>query len=222
MKVIGAGFGRTGTKSLQQALEIIGYDKCYHMVTLFQNTPDIKYWETAAKGGEVNWGELFQGYKSVVDFPGSLYYKELMEIYPDAKVILTVRDSDSWYKSTMATIYSFSPSIFTKLKLLLTSPFVSKSAQLIRIVKMNNATLWQGLFKGKFEDKTYAINVFEKHIEDTKRHVSPDKLLIFEVKDGWKPLCDFLGKPIPDVPFPKVNTSETFHDMTKQFLSISK
>lgn len=222
MEVIGAGFGRTGTKSLQEALEILGYNKCYHMVSLFSNPHEIKHWEDAASGKQVNWNELFMGCKSVVDFPGSLYYKELMEQYPDAKVILTVRSAESWYKSTFSTIYSFNPGRLTKLKLIATAPFVKRSRNLIRIVKMNQQTIWKTLFHGRFEDKSYAINIFNQHIEEVKLHVPADKLLIFEAREGWEPLCKFLGCPVPAASYPGSNSSEDFHKMTKNFLSITQ
>src|SRR5919199_3150253 len=115
LEVIGAGFGRTGTMSLKVALEELGFGPCYHMTEVFANPKHVKFWEAAARGEPVDWEELFRGYRSSVDWPGAAFYEELMERYPDAKVILTVRDPDRWYESALNTIYgrrrtdSFSP-----------------------------------------------------------------------------------------------------------------
>lgn len=170
-------------------------------------------------GREVNWEELFANYNSVVDFPGSLYYKQILEKYPDAKVILTVRDPDSWYDSILSTVYSFKPNLGAKLKLLLTAPFDSRSKNLLRVVKMIKFTLWNQLFQNNFENKSHTIEIFNKHIEDTIKHVPAENLLVFQVKDGWEPLCTFLNKPIPNEPFPRLNLKEDFKSMTKEFVS---
>ena len=125
LKVIGAGYGRTGTKSLKTALEKLGYGKCYHMEELLSTPEHVKYWKDAMEGKPVNWEELFgqYGYQSAVDFPTSLYYKELAAYYPEAKVILSIRDAEKWYKSVYQTIYTFEPEAKVKLKMLLKMPF---------------------------------------------------------------------------------------------------
>lgn len=220
MKVIGAGFGRTGTKSLQEALEILGYNKSYHMVTLFTNPDDIKYWEDAAQERVVDWDSLFNGYEAVVDFPGSLFYKELLKKYPEAKIILTVRDAEKWYESTYSTIYSFSPDLIKKIQLALTAIFSKRARNLLRVVKLNNLTIWKNLFKERFKDRDFAIEIFNSHTEDTIKYVPAHQLLVFKVEDGWEPLCRFLDKPIPNIPFPKANNKEEFKIMTAKFLDI--
>ncbi|MCO5229639.1 MAG: hypothetical protein M9958_00645 [Chitinophagales bacterium] len=220
MKVIGAGFGRTGTKSLQEALEILGYNKSYHMVTLFTNPDDIKYWEDAAQERVVDWDSLFNGYEAVVDFPGSLFYKELLKKYPESKIILTVRDAEKWYESTYSTIYSFSPDLIKKIQLALTAIFSKRARNLLRVVKLNNLTIWKNLFKERFKDRDFAIEIFNSHTEDTIKYVPAHQLLVFKVEDGWEPLCRFLDKPIPNIPFPKANNKEEFKIMTAKFLDI--
>ncbi len=221
MKIIGAGLGRTGTKSLQEALEIIGYGPCYHMVTLFNHPHHIKVWEEAAENKGTDWNRFFNNFQSIVDYPGCFYYKQLMELYPDAKIILTIRDAEEWYKSNLATIYSFSPGLWGKIKLVLTAPFMNKSRNLLRIVKMNRRTIWNGLFQGRFEDEKHAIDTFNRHNQSVIETVPSERLLIFNVKDGWKPLCDFLEIEVPKVSFPKSNSRKDFHEMTRNFLSIS-
>src|SRR3712207_2137652 len=105
IKVIGAGFGRTGTSSLKNALEELGFTKCYHMEELLYHPEDVVFWEAAQQGKKVNWDELFTNYQATVDFPGYRHYQELMQYYPDAKVILSMRSPEKWYESSYNTIY---------------------------------------------------------------------------------------------------------------------
>src|SRR5687768_14884397 len=105
LKVIGAGFGRTGTLSLKTALEELGFGKCYHMVEILRKPGHMKQWTQIMHGSKAEWESLFQGYQSAVDWPVAAYYRELMDVYPEAKVILTMRDPHSWHRSIMTTIY---------------------------------------------------------------------------------------------------------------------
>lgn len=107
LKVIGAGFGRTGTLSLKTALEELGFGRCYHMREVLKNPSHWKRWAEIIGGGKADWETLLQGYQSSTDWPVAAYYRELMAVYPDAKIILTVRDPESWYKSIMGTVYQF-------------------------------------------------------------------------------------------------------------------
>lgn len=218
LKVIGAGYGRTGTKSLKEALEILGFDKCYHMEELFENPQGVGTWEQAEKGRAVDWDSLFKGYQAIVDFPGSIHYKKLMEHYPDAKIILTIRDPERWYNSARKTIYSFDIGIGLKLKLLLTLPFSATSRQVLRIIRLIETTIWKGFFKGRFEDRAYAIQHFNDHIQAVKKTVPPDRLLIFQAKEGWEPLCQFLGAEVPAQPYPSSNKKDGFHQNDREMI----
>jgi hypothetical protein len=211
IKIIGAGFGRTGTKSLQLALQQLGFDKCYHMESLLRNPEQVKYWQSAYKEENVDWDTMFDGYQSIVDFPGSMYYKELFEHYPNAKVILSVRDPEKWYQSALSTIFSFDPGVAVKLKILFKMPFSSTARNLLKVIKLNDKSIWAKFFEGKFKDKDYAINKFNNHIEEVKAIIPSEQLLIFEAKDGWKPLCEFLNVPIPETDYPRTNKGEDFH-----------
>ena len=110
LKVIGAGMGRTGTESLKLALEQLGFGKCYHMYELIKDNSRFPCWLQLEKGEVPDYAVLFDGYQSAVDFPAALYYREFMKQYPDAKVILTVRDAGSWYDSASKTILKGIPS----------------------------------------------------------------------------------------------------------------
>ena len=196
---IGAGFGRTGTNSLKIALEELGFEKCYHMIEVMKNPSHMRQWTNIIEGGHADWEALFKGYQSVVDWPASAYYKELLSSYPNAKVILTVRDPERWYESILSTIYQVNNKFGWALQLI---PVAG------RFFNGINKLVWEGIFHGKLEDKTHAIQIFKQHIEEVKRTVPSERLLIFEARQGWDPLCAFLNVPIPaNRPFPHVNDS---------------
>ena len=215
MKVIGAGFGRTGTKSLQLALERIGYGPCYHMEELFRNPEGVIHWKNAYEEKETDWGTLFTGYESAVDFPVSMYYKELHKYFPDAKIILTLRDSEKWYNSAFNTIFSFDPGIGFKLKLLLKTITSSKARNLLKVLQLNDKSIWGKFFNGKFKDKEATIAKYNNHIEEVKQNIPSDQLLLFSVKDGWEPLCSFLGVQVPEEDFPNTNKGQDFAEWAK-------
>ena len=201
MKVIGAGFGRTGTMSLKVALEELGFGPCYHMSEVFANPDHIEFWEAAIRGEPVDWDRLFHDYQATVDWPAAAFYEELMERYPDAKVILTVRDPERWYESARSTIYNIqnvaSSPLFSLMAL-----FVPRLRDLRRAALMAADLVWKRTFDGRFEEREHAIEVFERWNEAIERRVSAEKLLVYEVKEGWGPLCAFLGVEVPYEPFP--------------------
>jgi hypothetical protein len=205
MKVIGAGFGRTGTTSLKAALEELGFGPCYHMEeVMFRHPEHAAFWKAAWRGELVDWDGVLEGYEATVDWPGCTFYAELMERYPDARVLLSVRDPERWYESARA-IYELtrlssglrvSRVIFGLIAFFLFGRF--------GIGDVRREIVWDGTFDGRFEDKAYAMEVFERHNEEVKRRVPLEKLLVYEVKEGWGPLCEFLGVEVPDKPFPRL------------------
>lgn len=212
MQVIGAGFGRTGTNSMKAALEQLGFGPCYHMVDVMADVNTrIVPWEQAANGEQVDWKQALDGFGSIVDWPGCTYYKELMTAFPEAKVLLTVRDPESWHKSVMKTIY----------------PLISGEKRLTdlwesRAMPTLDKSIWRGpesTFKDNFADKDFAIQVFNDHIEDVKRTVPADRLCVYNVGDGWEPLCEFLGVDVPDTPYPHNNSGEDFQGVVNEALS---
>ncbi|MES2622592.1 MAG: sulfotransferase family protein [Bacteroidota bacterium] len=217
IQIIGAGFGRTGTASLKLALEKLGFDKCYHMSELIQNPQQVIHWETLQAGGEPDWETLFSGYKATVDFPGCMYYRQMMKKYPDAKVILTIRDADKWYKSASDTIYRVSKDNTARTFIKILGFFIPKVRNMARVFAFASNTLWKKMFAGRFEDKEFAKLVFNKFNNDVIAYVPKEKLLIFEIKQGWEPLCKFLNVPVPAEPFPKVNDTEEFNNRRKLF-----
>lgn len=212
LKVIGAGFGRTGTLSLKAALETLGLGPCYHMIEVFRRPEDIARWEAAARGKPIDWNELFAGYQATVDWPSCAFYQELMKVYPDAKVLLTVRDPEHWYESARSTIYQVrrrtAGSPLAAARFLMMRALVPNMRHAVR---MMNSIIWEGTFGGNFEDRDHAMAVFAQHIEEVKQQVPPARLLVYNVKEGWEPLCAFLGVEVPrDQPFPHLNDRFNF------------
>lgn len=210
LKVIGTGMGRTGTHSLKLALEELGFGKCYHMAELFENPHGIHHFHKAEKGEDPDWDTLFEGYQSAVDYPVTRYYKQLINHYPDAKIIHTIRDPESWYKSASETIiWASKPSLGRMVKLMVKLPFSPGLRKQMPVLKFNgNLIDWE--FGKNYKDKFEVIKRFDTHNETVLKTVPKEKLLVFHPKDGWEPLCAFLQVPIPDKPFPESNKRDEF------------
>jgi hypothetical protein len=206
VKVIGAGFGRTGTMSLKVALETLGFSPCYHMTEVFAHPEHAAFWISAWRAEPADWDGVLGGYDAAVDWPACTFYEELMERHPDAKVILSVRDPERWYESVRNTIYELSvviprhPIYLIGYKLV--SFFVFRGPGNRNLA---GEIIWQGTFDGRFEDKVHAIEVFGRHNAEVQRRVPQDRLLVYDVKAGWGPLCEFLGVQEPEEPFPRTN-----------------
>ena len=212
LKVIGTGLGRTGTYSLKLAIEQLGVGKCYHMVELFQQPERLKYFKKAEKGEKVNWNELFDGYKAAVDYPVARYYKKITEFYPEAKVIHTLRDPEEWYESASATIFwASNPYSLRILKMAVHLPFSSEARRRIPVL-MYNRKLSELEFGKDLENKEKVIKRYNKHYEEVIKTIPDDRLLLFDPKSGWEPLCRFLKLPVPLIPYPKSNTRKEFLD----------
>jgi hypothetical protein len=209
MQVIGAGFGRTGTMTLKAALEELGVGPCYHMVeVLWGDTSRLPLWQAAASGEEVDWKQVFDGFESTVDWPGCTFWEPLMEVFPEAKVLLTVRDPDAWYESAKNTIYA---SLIAGQKGELKEG--NEEPPSPEAFGMIASLIWQGTFHGKFEDKAYAIAKFHEHNEAVKSRVPKERLVVHEVREGWKPLAQMLGVPEPQTEFPRLNDKVAFREM---------
>jgi hypothetical protein len=208
MRVIGAGFGRTGTTSLKAALEELGFGPTYTLSEVFRNQEHVRVWEAAdADTGEgVDWEQFLAGYGVAVDWPACSFYEELMEAFPEAPVILTVRDPGQWYESTRSTIHVLRRLTRGPLPIraafALAEPFAPGVTGAVRLAER---LVWENTFEGRFEDRDYAIGVFERHNEEVRLTVPQERLLVFDVREGWAPLCEFLGLEVPDEPFPHLN-----------------
>lgn len=197
LQVIGAGFGRTGTMSLKAALELLGLNPCYHMVECFPRGP--AHWArwTQALNGSADWDAIFDGFAATVDFPACTSYRALADHYPNAKIVLTVRDPESWYRSTQETIFS--------------PPWMEWLATSEAAAFMN-ATV-NDYFNNRMHDREYLIARFNQHVAEVKAAIPSERLLVYEVKQGWAPLCEFLSRPVPDEAFPHINDTEATREI---------
>ena len=215
LNIIGSGLGRTGTYSLKLALEILGFGKCYHMTELFQNPEGVRFFNDAEKGKQVDWERLFRDYTSAVDSPVARYYKNIYSYYPNSKVIHTVRDPDVWYKSASATIFpAGNPFSWKILKLAVHLPFSINAIKRIPVL-MYTRKLSHLEFGNNLNDKEKVISEFNFHTEDVIKTIPKEKLLVFDVRSGWLPLCGFLNVPVPEVPFPVSNSGKEFFEKVK-------
>lgn len=209
LKVIGVGFGRTGTTSTAEALEMLGFGPCHHMVELFARPETIPVWQRKADGEPVGWDELLGGYKSTLDWPSAYYWRELIEAYPQAKVLLTVRDADRWYDSVRNTIYHVRPTAEHEMPPDVRARFEAQPQRWGQ-AKLADQLVWEQTFGGRFTDREHAIGVYQAHNAEVRATVPAERLLEFDVAHGWRPLCEFLGVEAPAVPFPRLNSSEDF------------
>lgn len=206
LQIIGAGFGRTGTHSLAQALDTLGFGPCYTILETDKNPGHTEMWNDALNGRPVDWTALYQNYRSAVEWPTVAFLPQLLQRFPAADVILTLRDPESWYESAAATIF----------------PSLEATAQHpdpeIRVrTGLKRRLILERTFSGNYWDKAHTIDVYQNHIRDVKRLVPADRLLQYRVTDGWRPLCDFLGVPQPDEPFPRRNERTRFMASTPEW-----
>jgi hypothetical protein len=218
--VIGAGFGRTGTLSLKAALEELGLGPCYHMTEAFHHLDHVPMWESAARGEDVDWDLLLGGYHATVDWPGAAFYEPLSQTYPQARVILTVRDPDRWYDSARATIYDIGKATASPVFRVL-AVIVPPLRRIGRVRHMIDAVVWHGAFNGRFEDRQNTIRTFNEWNRRVAERIPADRLLVYEVTEGWAPLCRFLDKPVPDTPFPHLNDAASFRRIIRRLRALS-
>ncbi|MDG4882907.1 sulfotransferase family protein [Mesorhizobium sp. WSM4884] len=191
IRVIGTGFGRTGTDSMREALTMLGFGPCHHMYEVMAHEEQKRLWRALAKGAAPDWDRLFAGYKSCVDWPSVHYWRELIETYPQARVILTWRSPESWWESFAKTIL---PAIAD-----------SKDQESLGV-----ALITKQVFGGRPQDRAHAIAVYEANVEAVLKTVPAERLLIHKLGDGWEPLCAHLGVPVPAEPYPNRNTTKEF------------
>jgi hypothetical protein len=200
VKVIGAGLGRTGTHSLKIALETLLGGTCHHMVEVFQHPDEIRVWTAAAEGTMPDWEEFLAGYTATCDWPSAAFWPELSAAFPDALVLLSVRDAESWWKSASNTILL---------------PILDASR------KADDDDAWSRMIltilHNRFTDDLGDPDVVKARVTEWNDHVrataDQDRLLVWQASDGWGPICRELGVPVPDEPFPLTNTTAEFRQM---------
>ena len=174
LKVLGAGFGRTGTLSMKLALEQLGFGPCHHMMEVFGKPDHIALWLAAAEKKPVDWEEILAGYQAAVDWPVCYFWKELANLYPAAKILLTVRDGDKWFDSASSTIFR-----------------AMSAARDDPNGKMARAIVLENTFGGDLSDRQHAIDVYNRHNQAVIDTIPPERLLVFEASLGWDRCVNF-------------------------------
>ncbi|WP_067963249.1 sulfotransferase family protein [Nocardiopsis trehalosi] len=216
LRVIGAGLPRTGTSSLKAALERLGYGPCHHMFDVFSRPGLAERWaEVAATPVDaVEWEKPFGDYASAVDWPASFFWRELAAAYPDAKVVLTVRDPAAWYASVSATIFAMA----AKLRAAGDAPLPAALAPRDTVRPLLER-MWRGHYGTEgmaVPDEATAVAAYERHVAAVRAALPADRLLVMEAAEGWAPLCAFLGAPVPDEPFPRLNEAAAMRAMARR------
>ena len=204
LRVVGAGLGRTGTASLQLALQQLLDGRCYHMGETFGRPDDIPVWHAAGKGASPDWHAFLADFVATVDWPACAFWRQLADANPDAIVLLSTRSSaDAWWKSAHDTIFQIS-----KRELPPDAP-PQFAAQIAMAADMFALTFTPG-----WEDATEAKRAYEAHNAAVRALVDPARLVDWQPGDGWEPICAALGVAVPNDPFPHVNTTADFRAMT--------
>jgi hypothetical protein len=199
LKVIGSGFGRTGTMSTKMALEQLGLGPCHHMVEVMGNPAQPPHWAALADGAEVDWAEVFDGYGAQVDWPGAAVWDHTAVAFPDAKVIHTERPEDAWWASFSGTIGKF----------FALRPTLDLPPPIAAIFETMDRLFIRDAF-GTGLDRDRAITAYRRNNARVRATIPAGRLLVFTPSDGWEPLCRFLGVPVPDGPFPRSNARDEF------------
>jgi hypothetical protein len=191
LELVGAGWGRTGTTSIKLALDQLGY-RCHHMAEVFQRPADPPRFLAVANGEQADWENIYAGFRAAVDWPTCTFWRELADAYPTAPVLLSVRDPDGWYESFRATIYH-------------------------PVVNGVGNPEWDAMVKAVIIDRDLRVDpadrdaviaAYERHNDEVRATIPPERLCVYDVAQGWEPLCRLLGQPVPDEPFPRANTRD--------------
>jgi hypothetical protein len=192
LKIVGSGLGRTSTKSMQTALNMLGVGPCHHIIEVFAHPASMALWIEAG-AGRPDWDAIFKDYNAMVDYPGAAYWRELAAYYPDAKVLHTERDPDKWFDSTQATIFAPGSAVDQA-----EGPFAKFFES------------FAGPIRGHLHDRAFMTEHFRRHNAEVKATIPPERLLVFQVGEGWERLCKFLDVPVPDAPYPSENSTAEF------------
>jgi hypothetical protein len=200
LEIVGTGFGRTGTLSLKHALEQLGFGPCYHMIEVAQNPGHSALWSAAHDGARTDWAALFASYRATVDWPSTAFWLQIVDAYPRARVIHSERPAAAWYASVRSTIYQ-----------VMKRPTPESAPPAMREqLEMARKLILRGVFDDRLGDEAHAIAVYEAHNARVKREIPRERMLVYELGQGWEPLCRFLGVAVPATPYPRLNTTEEF------------
>ena len=191
LAVIGAGFGRTGTESMKLALEQLGLGPCHHKKEVLPRPDQLAFWRAAMKGERSDWETGLAGFRASIDWPTAFFWRELAAHFPDARILLTVRSAESWYKSFANTIL----------------PVAGRGEP-----DSLGRQILARVFDDRGDEPAHAMAVYERHNAAVRAAIPAERLLTYEVGSGWEPLCAFLDLPVPEAPFPRTNTTREFRE----------
>ena len=207
LQIVGAGLGRTGTNSLKVALERLLGGPCYHMFELISHQERLPLWEAAVAGEKADWDALFDGYVATVDWPGCAFWRELRDAYPDAHVLLSVRDAESWWRSMEGTIIP-----------MLSGPPIPGDPDGGRGQAMIKE-MFRTRLTPDWADPASAMAAFDAHCEQVRAEVPAQRLIEWHTGEGWEPICAGLGIPVPEEPFPHENATGDFVDNVERHMA---
>ncbi|WP_433443999.1 sulfotransferase family protein [Nonomuraea sp. CA-141351] len=222
LRVIGAGFPRTGTSSMKAALERLGFGPCHHMFDILTNPDRVERWLPLAAGERVDWEHVFDGFRSTQDWPASFFWREQAEAYPEAKVVLTVRDPHDWYRS-MQTLAANGPGRQLPQDVPEAAAAVfAGMARLGPVLELISRSVFdgRGSLREGLPDEDVALAAFERHVATVKESLPAERLLVFDVREGWEPLCRFLGVDVPaGEPFPHLNDAKAMRQTMDRLIA---
>jgi len=193
LQVVGAGLGRTGTVSLKVALEQLLGGRCYHMLEVRERPADPDAWGDAYEGRPPAWQDFFGGYTATVDWPAAPFWSEIGAAFPDALILLSVRDADAWWKSASDTIFVALETYF------------AEDAPDDGWTRMGQGMM--AAFAEDWRDEATAKAAYLAHNQFVRETAPQDRLLEWRAEEGWEPICRALRLAVPDEPFPHTNTS---------------
>jgi len=214
--IIGTGLSRTGTTTIRRVIEVLGFGPCYNSSELFTHPRGMVFWESMEQGKAVDFASFFSNYNAIVGYPGYIFAQQILEEYPDAKLILSVRDPEEWYDDIADTVFQAGPSHANQIYAAAVEADKELDPYLADCIRRSHAMqsriLEDGYFEGRFAEKEYAVKRYVQWNEDVKKQFPSDRLLVYAVTEGWEPVCEFLGVPVPEgEPFPHLNHPDVFH-----------
>jgi hypothetical protein len=211
LQIIGAGLPRTGTTSTRAALERLGFGPCYHMFEIITHPDHVDRWLPAATGRPLDWSRVLDGYQATQDWPASHFWREQAATFPEAKVVLTVRDPHAWFVSFRVLVTRRAATDHQEELPEQLAAAMEGMRRLTPVLDVLGRSLfgpdWH--FGMDMVDEEAAVAAFHRHVAAVTESLPAHRLLVFDVRQGWRPLCAFLGVAPPDEPFPHLNDSQS-------------
>jgi len=205
LTIVGAGLGRTGTSSLQEALSIVLNGPVFHMGEVFANLDSVSAWHAAVDGAPTDWESLLAGYRATLDWPAVTCWREIAAVNPEALVLLSSRSSaEAWWNSVSNTLFAVLDREFPP--------------HLLPMRAMNEAMFER--LTPHWRDRDAAMAAYDAHNAAVRKEVPSDRLIDWQPRDGWEPICAALRIAVPARAFPHANRSEDFQRSVDERLNL--